>query len=196
MEPDEEQIPLILEESFISRLRTFRLPSNLQPNHEKRHSQEIADLVKRTKITKNVELRNLYDIEREIARDNLIKSKQTNKVHYDKKVNNVESKVGQEVYLVNEKIHRNKTKELSQNYEGHHKIIEIDSPVNATILIKNKKKRTKDPMRTQHRVKRAWLNIVGSAFETVFGTLDEDDAEQYKEAITKVEKNENRILLY
>ncbi|KAL3278398.1 hypothetical protein HHI36_013726 [Cryptolaemus montrouzieri] len=49
-------------------------------------------------------------------------------------------------------------------------------------------------MSIQHRVKRAWLNIVGSAFKTVFGTLDEDDAKQYEEAITKVKKNENRML--
>ncbi|KAL3278330.1 hypothetical protein HHI36_013661 [Cryptolaemus montrouzieri] len=57
-----------------------------------------------------------------------------------------------------------------------------------------KEQSLKDLMSIQHRVKRAWLNIIGSAFKTVFGTLDEDDAKQYNEAITKVKKNENRML--
>lgn len=40
-----------------------------------------------------------------------------------------------------------------------------------------------------HRTKRAWFNIIGSAFKTIIGTLDEDDAEYYSEAIKNVADN-------
>lgn len=43
------------------------------------------------------------------------------------------------------------------------------------------------------RQKRAWLNIVGSAFKTIFGTLDEDDAERYNDAINSVKINDKHM---
>lgn len=75
----------------------------------------------------------------QIAKDNIIKSKETNKNYYDRKSNNVEFKVGQQVYLQNEQTSKGKSKKLTQNYNGPYKIHEINSPVNITILIKNKK---------------------------------------------------------
>jgi hypothetical protein len=44
-----------------------------------------------------------------------------------------------------------------------------------------------------HRAKRAWLNIIGSAFKTIFGTLTEDDAQYYTEAINNVNKDEKQL---
>lgn len=45
-----------------------------------------------------------------------------------------------------------------------------------------------------HRQKRALLNIVGSLFRSVFGTLDEVDAEFYNDAINRVNQNENHLV--
>lgn len=45
----------------------------------------------------------------------------------------------------------------------------------------------------QHRVKRAWFNIIGSAFKTVFGTLNEDDAKIYNDAINHVSHDEHNL---
>lgn len=42
-------------------------------------------------------------------------------------------------------------------------------------------------------VKRAWFNIIGSAFKTVFGTLDKNDAEYYNEIINRVNKNNHQF---
>lgn len=44
------------------------------------------------------------------------------------------------------------------------------------------------------REKRALLNVVGTLFKSVFGTLDENDAEYYNEAINKVKENENNLI--
>ena len=75
-----------------------------------------------------------------IAKENIIKSKNTNKVYYDKKTkNNANYEIGQNVYLQNEQTTKGKSKKLSQHYNGPYKIIEINSPVNVTLSIKNKK---------------------------------------------------------
>lgn len=75
----------------------------------------------------------------EIAKDNLIKSKETNKFYYDKKSRPVDYFVGQQVYLLNEQTPRGKSKKLTQHCTGPYKIVSVDSPVNETILNKGRK---------------------------------------------------------
>lgn len=75
----------------------------------------------------------------EIAKNNAIESKITNKKYYDRKVNNVEFQAGDLVFLLNEKTKPGKSKKLTPHYEGPYKIIEVNSPVNCTLQIKNKK---------------------------------------------------------
>lgn len=102
-----------------------------------------------TSITKTPEFKYTYDDyfdeltlklqkSQEIARNNLLHSKEVNKKYYDKKINNINFKVGQKVYLLNEQIKPRQSKKLTQNYNGPYQIVEINSPVNYTILIKNK----------------------------------------------------------
>lgn len=75
----------------------------------------------------------------EIAKQNLIKSKNINKNYYDKKANKVKFKVGDKVLLINQQTKINKSKKLTPNYIGPYEILEVNSPVNYTIL-KNRKK--------------------------------------------------------
>ncbi|XP_044761285.1 uncharacterized protein LOC123318665 [Coccinella septempunctata] len=75
----------------------------------------------------------------EIARNNILKSKETSKIYYDKKSRNTEFKLGEKVLLLNEKSEKGKSKKLSQQYTGPYEIIEINSPVNVTIQIKRRK---------------------------------------------------------
>lgn len=44
------------------------------------------------------------------------------------------------------------------------------------------------------KVKRALLNIVGTAFKSLFGTMDEEDSKYYNEAINKVNSDEKEML--
>jgi His(2)-Cys(2) zinc finger./Integrase core domain. len=74
---------------------------------------------------------------REIARNNISDSKQRNKVYYDRKIKNVEFKVGQRVYLLREQF--DKSRKLASRYTGPYVITKINSPVNVTILVKRKK---------------------------------------------------------
>lgn len=43
------------------------------------------------------------------------------------------------------------------------------------------------------RTKRGLLNIIGTVFKTMFGTLDENDGKLYNDALNEVEKNEKQI---
>lgn len=74
-----------------------------------------------------------------IARENLIKSKETNKTHYDKKSRPKTFNVGDNVYLENNVRRPRTSRKLTPNYTGPYKIVEINSPVNSTIQIKNKR---------------------------------------------------------
>nr|CAI5856344.1 unnamed protein product [Callosobruchus analis] len=49
-------------------------------------------------------------------------------------------------------------------------------------------------MNNSNRVKRGWFNLIGSTFKTIFGTLDQDDAEYYNNAINKVSSNERHLI--
>lgn len=44
------------------------------------------------------------------------------------------------------------------------------------------------------RQKRGWFNAMGSIFKTVFGILDQNDAETYNSAINNITTNENHLL--
>ena len=45
-----------------------------------------------------------------------------------------------------------------------------------------------------HRVKRSYIDGVGSLFKVLFGTLDVEDAKRYNKAIDNLDKNEHKIL--
>lgn len=74
----------------------------------------------------------------EIAKQNLIESKEKNKTYYDRNIKNIEFKVNDKVYLLNETQKPGHSKKLTQNYTGPYIITKINSPVNCTILVKNK----------------------------------------------------------
>nr|CAI5863137.1 unnamed protein product [Callosobruchus analis] len=102
------------------------IPSNIQQTPEFRYTYDNYLDELKLKLQKS----------HQIARENIIKSKETNKLYYDRKCSSkVKYEIGQSVYLQNEQIPKNKSKKLSQNYNGPYKITEINSPVN----IKNKK---------------------------------------------------------
>lgn len=76
----------------------------------------------------------------EIARQHIINQKIKNKEHYDKKVvNNTNYEVNDFVYLRNELVQANHSKKLTANYQGPFKVIKVNSKVNCTLLIKNKR---------------------------------------------------------
>lgn len=74
----------------------------------------------------------------QLARNNLIESKHKNKIYYDAKCNQINYKVGDKVYLLNKTINIGNSKKLTQNYNGPYKIIQVTSPSNVIIKVKNK----------------------------------------------------------
>lgn len=103
-----------------------------------------------TSLTKNPEV--LYSYEEyynelksrmqhasEIARDTILKHKQTSKDYYDRNVNTIIIKVGDKVLLKNEANVKGKSKKLLPLYTGPYDVVEVNSDVNCTIL-KNRKK--------------------------------------------------------
>lgn len=58
----------------------------------------------------------------------------------------------------------------------------------------NSKEQTLKIFISHNRVKRAWLNIVGSAFKTIFGTMDQQDADYYNNAINNVTQHERQLI--
>lgn len=72
----------------------------------------------------------------EIAKNNILDSKQKSKITYDKKVKNPLYNVGDKVYLENNKSRQ--CKKLSSNYLGPYEIIEIHDNQNVSLKIKNK----------------------------------------------------------
>lgn len=74
----------------------------------------------------------------EIARENLERSKETNKTYYDKNATHNEYKIGDLVYLLVEHTTPGTSQKLRPLYEGPYEIISVDSPVNVTLKIKRK----------------------------------------------------------
>lgn len=60
-------------------------------------------------------------------------------MYYDKKSNNITYKIGDIVLLTNEQIKPGKPRKLAKTYNGPYKILEINSPINYTILVNKKK---------------------------------------------------------
>lgn len=72
---------------------------------------------------------------RQMAREHLISSKNKNKDYYDKKINPINVKIGDKVLMKN----MNKKNKLEQHWLGPFEVVEINSPVNVSILKNNKK---------------------------------------------------------
>lgn len=75
----------------------------------------------------------------QIAKDNLVKSKEINKKYYDKNSKITNYTVGDMVFLTNEQAKIGKSKKLTNNYNGPYKIIEVNSNSNCTLLVNRKK---------------------------------------------------------
>ncbi|KAL4084027.1 hypothetical protein QTP88_029343 [Uroleucon formosanum] len=82
----------------------------------------------------------IFDLKRmmqevyKIARDNLIKKKETNKTYYDKTINSIDIHVGDKVLLKEQ----NKKNSLSQHWTGPYEVMEVYDNENITIN-KNRK---------------------------------------------------------
>lgn len=72
----------------------------------------------------------------EIARNSITESKETNKKYYDEKENDAIFSVDQLVYLLNRKSRKGHSKKLTPQYSGPYKILEVNLPVNCTVLIR------------------------------------------------------------
>lgn len=75
----------------------------------------------------------------QIARDNIIKSKENSKVHYDKKINKYEFKVGDQVLVQNKNFKPGISKKLQPNYKGPYKVIKVFPNQTVRIQIKTNK---------------------------------------------------------
>jgi hypothetical protein len=69
-----------------------------------------------------------------IARENSGKSKEKTKLQYDKTAKETEYKVGDYVYLKKEA----RSSKLDNLWRGPYKVVEINTPQNVTVLIRNK----------------------------------------------------------
>lgn len=105
------------------------LPSSItaQPEFKYSYDDYIDDLT--LKLRKS----------REIAKNNLIDSKIKNKEYYDRKCRIEKYQIGNKVYVSNESNKIGKSKKLSPQFTGPYEIIEINSPVNVTVLMKRRK---------------------------------------------------------
>lgn len=75
---------------------------------------------------------------RQIARENAIKSKERNKIYYDKRITSTNFKKGDNVYLLNEQTKPGKSKKLTKRYLGPYLVVDA-SNVNCTLLINRKR---------------------------------------------------------
>lgn len=80
------------------------------------------------------ELSNKLRTARQIARENLSKSKEKSKHYYDNYTNPLSLKIGDKVLIKNEA----KKNSLDETYKGPYEVIEINNDLNTTIQIKNK----------------------------------------------------------
>lgn len=72
----------------------------------------------------------------EIARKNIVSSKERSKLYYDKHVKNPSYKIGDKVYLQNDHIRKHKS--LSPTFKGPYEVVDIHDNQNLTIKIKRK----------------------------------------------------------
>ena len=78
-------------------------------------------------------------ISRELARDEILKHKISSKSFYDKNENIKHFKVGDMVLMHNDSSKIGTSKKFNCKWLGPYEIYSIDSNVNCTILVKNKK---------------------------------------------------------
>lgn len=76
----------------------------------------------------------------EIARENILKSKENSKVNYDKKIKMYQYKIGEKVLVQNKNFKPGISKKLQPNYKGPYKIIKIFP--NQTIKVQIKPNKT------------------------------------------------------
>lgn len=74
----------------------------------------------------------------EISRNNIIKQKHKSKEYYNKNAENIKYKIGDLVYLRNEAKTPNRSKKLTQNYNGPYKVVKILSRSNVMKKLKTK----------------------------------------------------------
>lgn len=102
-----------------------------------------------SKVTQNPEFLYTYDsyhkqlqlkLNRsyQIARENIEKSKEKSKTNYDKKINNFDFSVGDEVYVLDKSSKPGMSKKLSPNYKGPYKIMKVNANNSVSVKIKNK----------------------------------------------------------
>lgn len=75
----------------------------------------------------------------QIARENIIKSKENSKVNYDKKLNKFQYKVGDQVLVQNKNLKPGISKKLQPNYKGPYKIQKLFPNQTVKVLLKNNK---------------------------------------------------------
>lgn len=75
----------------------------------------------------------------EIARDNILKSKETSKVNYDKKINIYKYKVGDQVLIQNKNLKPGISKKLQPTYKGPYKILKVFPNQTVKLQIKRNK---------------------------------------------------------
>lgn len=85
------------------------------------------------------ELRDKMQKCNKIAKENLIHTKEKSKVFYDKNLNIFVPKLNQLVLLKNVSFQKGKSRKLQPLWTGPYKVIKLNSKVNSTILVKNKK---------------------------------------------------------
>ena len=84
------------------------------------------------------------------ARENLISAKEKSKIYYDKKINPLEVKIGDNVFLL--KV--GKTKKLDNQYTGPHEVLDVLVKGNLKINVKGK-----PTVVHINRIKRSHMNI-------------------------------------
>lgn len=75
----------------------------------------------------------------QIARENIIKSKEKSKIYYDKKLNDINYKINDLVYILDKQTKPGLSKKLSPNYKGPYKIIKVFDNKNVLVEIKSNK---------------------------------------------------------
>ncbi|KAB0793022.1 hypothetical protein PPYR_12642 [Photinus pyralis] len=103
-----------------------------------------------TSITKNPQFKYTYDDyidnltlklqeSQAIARKHILGSKEQNKKYYDQNSSTQKFDIGDKVFLLNEQSKPGRAQKLIPNYSGPYEIVEVNPPVNCTLLVKNKR---------------------------------------------------------
>lgn len=105
------------------------IPSSLTSNPEFRYSYDDYYSNLKLKFNKSYQ----------IARDNLIRSKERSKIYYDSKSNEINYQVGSQVLLQTKQVKLGLNKKLSPNFKGPYKIVKINDNKTVDLEIKPNK---------------------------------------------------------